>query len=143
MSHIVLKKLTIGILSLLLSIVARAQLTTEPFSYNTDLTPSVESWKMTQHGSLRPPLYTGTMTYSLSLYTYSDEAVATGGETVRPGCWKTASDVLPNIGDYIVTSGKIRAQSRIAPYPADPYHIDIFTDEPAVSHKEHRRAEQK
>ena len=109
MSHIILKKLTIGILSLLLSIAARAQLTTEPFSYNTDITPSV----------------------------------ATGGETVRPGYWKTASDVLPNIGDYIVTSGKIRAQSRIAPYPADPYHIDIFTDEPAVSHKGHRRAEQK
>ena len=181
MSHIVLKKLTIGILSLLLSIVARAQLTTEPFSYNTDLTPSVESWKMTQHGSLKPSLYTGTMTYSLSLYTYSDEdftlpisleysysgyrpavhsgivglgwrlscggvitrevrgmpdeSVATGGETVRPGYWRTASDVLPNLGDYIVTSGKIRAQSRIEPYPADPYHIDIFTDEPAYEKK--------
>ncbi len=50
-----------------------AQLTPEPFSYNADITPSVESWKMTQHGSLRPSLYTGTMTYSLQLYTYSDE----------------------------------------------------------------------
>lgn len=50
-----------------------AQHTTEPFSYNADITPSAESWKMTQYGSLKPSLYTGTMTYSLPLYTYKDE----------------------------------------------------------------------
>lgn len=50
-----------------------AQMTAEPFSYNADITPSVNTWEMTRHGSLKPSLYTGTMVYSLSLYTYSDE----------------------------------------------------------------------
>lgn len=50
-----------------------AQMTAEPFSYNTDITPSVETWKMTRHGSLRPSLHTGSMSYSLPLYTYTDE----------------------------------------------------------------------
>lgn len=50
-----------------------AQMTAEPFSYNADITPSADTWKMTQHGSLKPSLYTGTMSYSLPLYTYSDE----------------------------------------------------------------------
>lgn len=55
------------------SVDLHAQMTAEPFSYNADITPSVDTWKMTQHGSLKPSLYTGTMSYSLPLYTYSDE----------------------------------------------------------------------
>ena len=73
MNSTILKRISTFIMSMLLSIAASAQLTTEPFSYNTDISPSVESWKMTQHGSLKPSLSTGTMTYSLPLYTYSDE----------------------------------------------------------------------
>ncbi len=55
------------------SVDLHAQMTAEPFSYNTDITPSVDTWKMTRHGSLKPSLYTGTMNYSLPLYTYTDE----------------------------------------------------------------------
>lgn len=66
-------KIAFVAMSLLTARTLSAQQTTEPFSYNADITPSVESWKMTQYGSLKPSLYTGTMTYSLPLYTYKDE----------------------------------------------------------------------
>lgn len=46
---------------------------TEPFNFSADIAPSVESFKMTQFGSVAPSLYTGAMTYSLPLYTYQDE----------------------------------------------------------------------
>lgn len=46
---------------------------TEPFNFSADIAPSVESFKMTQFGSVAPSLYTGAVTYSLPLYTYQDE----------------------------------------------------------------------
>ena len=38
------------------SVDLHAQMTAEPFSYNADITPSADTWKMTQHGSLKPSL---------------------------------------------------------------------------------------
>ena len=44
----------------------------EPFSPYGDFSPSVESYQMTRCGNLLPSLYTGAMTFSLPLMTYSD-----------------------------------------------------------------------
>ena len=44
----------------------------EPFSPYGIFSPSVEAWQMTRYGNLTPSLYTGGMTFSLPLYTYSD-----------------------------------------------------------------------
>lgn len=33
----------------------------DSFREQTDITPSVETWKMTRHGGLSPSLYTGAM----------------------------------------------------------------------------------
>ena len=44
----------------------------EPFSPYGIFSPSVEAWQMTRYGGLTPSLYTGAMTYTLPLYTYSD-----------------------------------------------------------------------
>lgn len=49
----------------------RAQ-SSEPFSPYGIFSPSVESYQMTRCGNLLPSLYTGTMTFSLPLMTYSD-----------------------------------------------------------------------
>ena len=44
----------------------------ESFRASTNITPQVESFQITKSGNLTPSLYTGAMTYSLPLYTYSD-----------------------------------------------------------------------
>lgn len=44
----------------------------EVFSFNSTMEPSVESFSIAQYGKLEPSLYTGTMSYSVPLYTYSD-----------------------------------------------------------------------
>ena len=44
-----------------------------PFSYNTEFTPSVESYSIVKYGGIKPALYTGSMTYSLPLHIYKDE----------------------------------------------------------------------
>ena len=44
----------------------------EPFNPYGVFSPSVEAWQMTRCGNLLPSLYTGTMTFSLPLMTYSD-----------------------------------------------------------------------
>lgn len=84
----------------ILEIQAFAQTTTEPFGYNTDISPSAESWKMTQHGSLQPSLYTGTMTYELPLYTYSDNDF-----TIPIGLRYSYSGYRPNVHSGIIGLG--------------------------------------
>ena len=44
----------------------------ESFRASTNITPQVESFQIAKSGNLTPSLYTGAMTYSLPLYTYSD-----------------------------------------------------------------------
>lgn len=44
----------------------------EPFNPYGVFSPSVEAWQMTRCGNLLPSLYTGAMTFSLPLMTYSD-----------------------------------------------------------------------
>ncbi len=44
----------------------------ESFRASTNITPQVESFQIAKSGDLTPSLYTGAMTYSLPLYTYSD-----------------------------------------------------------------------
>ena len=44
----------------------------EPFSPYGIFSPSVESYQMTRSRNLLPSLYTGAMTFSLPLMTYSD-----------------------------------------------------------------------
>ncbi len=44
----------------------------ESFRASTNITPQVESFQIAKSGDLTPSLYTGSMTYSLPLYTYSD-----------------------------------------------------------------------
>jgi len=44
----------------------------DSFREQSDITPSIETWKMTRHGGLSPSLYTGAMQWSLPLYTYKD-----------------------------------------------------------------------
>lgn len=44
----------------------------ESFRSSTNITPQVESFQIAKSGDLTPSLYTGAMTYSLPLYTYSD-----------------------------------------------------------------------
>ncbi len=44
-----------------------------PFSYNTEFTPSVETYSIVKYGGIKPALYTGSMTYSLPLHIYKDE----------------------------------------------------------------------
>ncbi len=46
--------------------------TVDTFREQADITPSVETWKVTRHGGLSPSLYTGAMQWSLPLYTYKD-----------------------------------------------------------------------
>ena len=53
------------------SVSLRAQ-TFQPLSPYGNITPSVETFTMTRYGSLVPSLYTGAMTFSLPLMTYSD-----------------------------------------------------------------------
>ena len=45
----------------------------EPFSYNAEFSPSVESYSISRFGNVSPSLYTGSMSWSLPLYTYKDE----------------------------------------------------------------------
>lgn len=45
----------------------------EPFSYNTEISPSVETYTVTKYGGVTPSLYTGAMSYSHPLHTYRDE----------------------------------------------------------------------
>ena len=44
----------------------------ESFMPYGDISPSVESFAMTKYGAVSPSLYSGTMSYSIPLYTYSD-----------------------------------------------------------------------
>lgn len=46
--------------------------TFQPLSPYGNITPSVETFTMTRYGSLVPSLYTGAMTFSVPVYTYSD-----------------------------------------------------------------------
>lgn len=50
---------------------ADAQLV-EGFRASTNITPQTESFQIAKSGDLTPSLYTGVMTYSLPIYTYSD-----------------------------------------------------------------------
>lgn len=61
-----------GLIGLAACLRADAQ-SMEAFSFNTTLTPSVESFAISKFGKLSPSLYTGAMSYSLPLYTYKDE----------------------------------------------------------------------
>lgn len=68
-------KLIKGVLSLLGIICIPAMMrsqSVEPFSPYGIFSPSVESYQMTRCGNLLPSLYTGAMTFSLPLMTYSD-----------------------------------------------------------------------
>ena len=53
------------------SVSLRAQ-TFQPLSPYGNITPSVETFTMTRYGSLVPSLYTGAMTFSVPVYTYTD-----------------------------------------------------------------------
>ena len=44
----------------------------EPFNPYSSVTPSVETYSMTKFGGLTPSLYSGAMTYSVPVFTYSD-----------------------------------------------------------------------
>ena len=44
----------------------------ESFRASVNITPQVESYQIARSGDLTPSLYTGAMTYSLPLYTYTD-----------------------------------------------------------------------
>ena len=44
----------------------------EPYNPYSSVSPSVETYSMTKFGGLSPSLYTGTMTYSVPIFTYSD-----------------------------------------------------------------------
>lgn len=46
--------------------------TFQPLSPYGNITPSAETFTMTRYGSLVPSLYTGAMTFSVPVYTYSD-----------------------------------------------------------------------
>ncbi len=63
----------VAVIAVSVSIVldADAQLV-ESFRASTNITPQVESFQIAKSGDLTPSLYTGAMTYSLPLYTYSD-----------------------------------------------------------------------
>ena len=61
----------VAVLSAFHSLGSRAQ-SLEPFNPYGVFSPSVEAWQMTRYGNLSPSLYTGAMTFSLPLYTYSD-----------------------------------------------------------------------
>ena len=43
-----------------------------PLSPYGNITPSVETFTMTRYGALVPSLYTGAMTFSVPVYTYTD-----------------------------------------------------------------------
>lgn len=45
----------------------------EIFSFNPDITPSAETFQINKYGNIVPSLYTGSMSYTLPLYTYNDE----------------------------------------------------------------------
>lgn len=45
----------------------------EPFSYNPDITPSVETFQIRKYGNIVPAVYTGAMSFTLPLYAYHDE----------------------------------------------------------------------
>ena len=62
---------TIVAISISISFNADAQ-PVESFRASTNITPQVESFQIAKSGNLTPSLYTGAMTYSLPLYTYSD-----------------------------------------------------------------------
>ena len=64
-----------GLIGLSACLQADAQ-SMESFSFNSTLTPSVESFAISKFGKLSPSLYTGVMSYSLPLYTYKDEDFA-------------------------------------------------------------------
>ena len=44
----------------------------EPYNPYSSVSPSVETYSMTKFGGLSPSLYTGAMTYSVPIFTYSD-----------------------------------------------------------------------
>ncbi len=44
----------------------------EPFNPYSSVSPSVETYSMTKFGGLTPSLYSGAMTYSVPIFTYSD-----------------------------------------------------------------------
>lgn len=54
------------------SLVISSAQTFQPLSPYGNITPSVETFTMTRYGSLVPSLYTGAMTFSVPVYTYSD-----------------------------------------------------------------------
>lgn len=60
------------LLAMLLCGIAEAQ-NPELFSFNPDITPSVETFQIQKHGNLTPSLYTGAMALTIPLYTYHDE----------------------------------------------------------------------
>ena len=45
----------------------------DPFVYESHIVASPEAYEMSKHGSLKPNLNTGAMTYSLPIYTYQDK----------------------------------------------------------------------
>lgn len=45
----------------------------EIFSFNPDITPSAETFQINKYGNIVPSLYTGSMSYTVPLYTYNDE----------------------------------------------------------------------
>lgn len=75
MKHVYLSNILIRLAVFLTAAAAgpalRAQ-SVEPFSPYGLFSPSVESYQMTRCGNLLPSLYTGAMTFSLPLMTYSD-----------------------------------------------------------------------
>ena len=69
--HIIISLISALALSVSIAVNADAQ-PVESFRASTNITPQVESYQIARSGDLTPSLYTGAMTYSLPLYTYTD-----------------------------------------------------------------------
>ena len=72
MKHIFKSYLLASVLLMTAGIPRLSAQSPEPFSPYGVFSPSVESYQMTRCGNLLPSLYTGAMTFSLPLMTYSD-----------------------------------------------------------------------
>ncbi len=46
---------------------------TDPFGFDSNISPTYSTYALAKYGDLSPSLYTGTMNMSIPLYTYSDE----------------------------------------------------------------------
>ena len=65
------KKILVATVLGIVSSGLRAQ-SLEPYNPYSSVSPSVETYSMTKFGGLSPSLYTGAMTYSVPIFTYSD-----------------------------------------------------------------------